>query len=307
MTSDESETSQSIGRSATDRPDGVASRNRNVETIDQIFRATGGPAEFIDGLWFENAPFDVLEVGFGWGIALLQLAWRFHGRGIHFHGVDIEPKIELSTPERVVMFACEQGIVPEAQASELNPPRFSFYDATTLEFDDECMDFVFSAVTIRFMADKIAFIQEVARVLRPNGQALLHIGESHWSYPHSRVTDAPLLTPFTSRLILKHGDELIPLPAYFRLFENDRFSFRFTEQSRCILIMSKHKSGRLDLGLALNDGLTMSGRSVPLVNRKGEVRGGMRSVYDVSDAAYREAVRRGLIPRGGGELGSTSK
>jgi ubiquinone/menaquinone biosynthesis C-methylase UbiE len=46
-------------------------------------------------------------------------------------------------------------------------PVLDFYDASTLNFDDESMDFVYSAVTIRFMKKKIEFIEEVARVLRP--------------------------------------------------------------------------------------------------------------------------------------------
>ena len=46
-------------------------------------------------------------------------------------------------------------------------------------------------------------------------------------------------------------------------------------------------SGKLDLGLVLNETLTMPGRAVPLLNRKGEVRGGKRSAYDVRTDNYR--------------------
>jgi SAM-dependent methyltransferase len=289
------ETSSPMPRSATDRADGFDSRNRDVETVDQIFKATGGPSEFISGLLTDHRSLDVLEVGFGWGIALLQLAWRFRDQEVAFHGIDIEAKPAFTTREGIIAFAVEQGIVPPRQAAELTVPHLNFYDASTLKFADLSMDFVYSAVTIRFMRNKIEFIEEVARVLRPGGKALLHIGESNWNYPHARASDQRVLTPYTSRLILKHGDELIPLPQYFELFHGSNFEFRFAQNSRCILILSKLGAGKLDFGLMLNDELTLPGRAVPLVNRKGEVRGGMRSVYDVRADNYRALFDRGLL------------
>lgn len=275
-----------LTRSRTDRADGIDSRNRDSEHIDQIFKAAGAPADFIADLLDRRQSLEVLEIGFGWGVALLELAWRFRGKNIAFYGVDIEEKPELSSPERIVAFAREHGIIPEQQTDLLNIPNLYFYDASTLAFNDESMDFIYSAVTIRFMRKKIEFIEDVARVLRPGGKALLHIGESNWSYPHTQICDQRILTPYTSRLILKYENELIPLTDYFKLFEGNTFEFHFTESSRCILTISKLKTGTLDLNLKFNDELTLPGRAVPLINRKGELRGGIRSVYDVRTKNY---------------------
>lgn len=90
------------------------------------------------------------------GVALLELAWRFRGKNIAFYGVDIEEKPELSSPERIVAFAREHGIIPEQQTDLLNIPNLYFYDASTLAFNDESMDFIYSAVTIRFMRKKLS-------------------------------------------------------------------------------------------------------------------------------------------------------
>ena len=93
-------------------------------------------------------------------------------------------------------------------------------------------------------------------------------------------------------------DELIPFPVYVRLFEEDRFRFRFAENSRCIVVLSKQRSGRLDLALDFNNGLSMNGREIPLLNRKGQVRGGQRSVYDVREPQYRALFEQGLLSKG---------
>lgn len=287
---------ETIKRSTTDRADGIDSRNRGTEDIDRIFKATGGPAKFIADLLERRPELDVLEVGFGWAVALLELAWRFRDRAVTFHGVDLEEKPELASPGRIASWAAAQGLVPPDRLGELRVPHLQFYDASSLRYADESMDFVYSAVTIRFMRRKIEFIQDVARVLRPGGLALLHIGESNWNYPFGDACGEPLLTRFTSRLILKCGNRLIPLPAYFGLFEDRGYRFRFTVDSRCILVLEKRASGRLDLDLTLDDALTLPGRAVPLTNRKGEVRGGQRSVYEVNRRRYAELVARGLLP-----------
>lgn len=295
MSESKNELSSALTRSSTDRADGLDSRNRGAAQVDEIFKAVGGPADFITDLLTDHPTLKVLEVGFGWGVALLELAWRFRSQDVAFFGIDIEAKPELATPEGIVAFARERGIVPAAQVAELRVPSLHFHDASSLHFEDESMDFVYSAVTIRFIKKKIEFIEEVARVLRPGGKALLHLGESNWNYPHGRASAQPLLTSFTSRLILKHGDELIPLPEYFKLFDGDAFKFNFPADSRCILVLSKYQSGKLDLGLTLNEALTLPGRAVPLLNRKGEVRGGMRSVYEVREEHYRALFDKGLL------------
>lgn len=295
MSQKDNNTSPQIKRSHTDRADGFDSRNRNTENIDQIFKATRGPAEFISNLLNEHKSLDVLEVGFGWGIALLELAWRFRNENIAFYGIDIEKKPEFLTPEGIIAFAQEHRIIPEQQTQDFKVPKLFFYDASTLAFDDESMDFIYSAVTIRFIKKKIEFIEDVARVLRPGGKALLHIGESNWCYPHAYISDQRILTPFTSRLVLKYENELIPLPSYLKLFEENTFEFQFAENSRCILTISKLKSGKLNLALDFNDELTLPGRAVSLINRKGEVRGGMRTVYDVRVENYSAMLHNHLI------------
>jgi SAM-dependent methyltransferase len=174
-------------------------------------------------------------------------------------------------------------------------PSLHFYDATRLHFPDESLDFVYSAVTIRFMRDKALFIEEVTRVLRPGGTAVLHISEGNWDYPHGPASDDRLLTPFTSRLVLRHRGELIPLGAYLRLFEDGPFVFRLSPESRCILLLEKLASGSLALGLRFNERFSATGRSLPLRDRRGEVRGGYRTVYDVSPERYREMLDRGIL------------
>ncbi len=273
----------------------VEDRMRTLTEINDIFRAATKVESAISELSATKNKLEVLEVGFGYGVAMMELAWRFREEEITFHGVDVTKHIEKREDLRNI--AREFKIIPESELAGFELPHPYFYDATQLHFEDESLDFIYSAVTIRFIRHKAQFLEEVCRVLRPGGRAMLHISESNWDYPYSLAADDRILTPYTNRFVLRYGNELIPFPIYVKLFEGDHFRFHFTTDSRCILLLSKWTSGRLSLQLDYNEELSMSGRKLPLRNSKGEVRGGFRSVYDVRPERYDDLFKKGLLSR----------
>jgi SAM-dependent methyltransferase len=269
-------------------------RLRSLAHINHHLQAVGSLEEHISRLLEkQDGRVEALEVGFGYGRVLLELSWLFRDCDVGFHGVDLNRYVD--GPEQLRAIARTYGIIPAEELAEARMPALHFYDATRLKFADESFDFVYSAITVRFMRDKALFIEEVSRVLRQGGTAILHIGESNWDYPHGLASDDRVLTPFTSRLVLRHDRELIPLADYLQLFAAGPFAFRLTPESRCILLLDKLGSGSLSLGLRLNEQLSDSGRRVPLRNRHGEVLGGYRTVYDVSPQRYQELVDRGVL------------
>ena len=269
-------------------------RLRSLAHINYHLRAVGTLEEHIHGLLTtQRRRVEVLEVGFGYGRALLELSWLFHNREVGFHGVDLNRYVD--GPEQLRAIAETYGIIPSEELANAQMPALHYYDATQLQFADESLDFVYTAITVRFMRDKALFIEEVSRVLRPGGTAILHIGEANWDYPHGLASDDRVLTPFTSRMVLRHGRELIPLADYLRLFEGGPFVFRLTPATRCILLLEKRGSGSLSLGLHFNEQFSASGRSLPLRDRHGEVRGGYRTVYDVSSERYQDLLDRKIL------------
>ena len=269
-------------------------KSRSLAHINNHLRAVGSLDEHIHRLLEkQSGRVEVLEVGFGYGRVLLELSWLFRDREVGFHGVDLNRYVD--GPEQLRAIAETYGIIPADEVPAARMPALHYYDATRLKFADESIDLVYSAVTVRFMHDKALFIEEVSRVLRPGGTAILHIGEANWDYPHGLATDDRVLTPFTSRMVLRHDRELIPVADYLQLFAGGPFVFRLTPESRCILLLEKRGSGSLSLGLHFNEQLSASGRSLPLRDRHGQVRGGYRTVYDVSPQHYQDLLDRGIL------------
>jgi hypothetical protein len=110
------------------------------------------------------------------------------------------------------------------------------------------------------------------------------------------VCDSTRLTPFAARWILKHRNELIPLEAYLALVSGDDVTFELINRPNCIIRVTKHHPCAPALGLRY-----VASLSLPMLqlgygdDGRGLAKGGIRSVYEVTDVAYRMLLERGWL------------
>jgi len=97
----------------------------------------------------------VLDVACGTGITTFELAKRCNGQGT-FHGVDLSQ----SMLEKAEQNSAELG---------LNNTQFMKMDAQNLDFPDSKFDIVICSMSFQFFPDQKKAIQEMRRVLKPNG------------------------------------------------------------------------------------------------------------------------------------------
>ena len=268
-------------------------RSRGLSRLNERLGESFPIVPAIRDLLNKSKSLEVLEVGFGYGHTLLELTWLFRDKSIRFHGVDKRPNV--TKMEDLRQIALDFNVAPILEVNALTLPLIYEYDATKLHFENESIDFIYSAFVVRFMERKDKFLEEVCRVLKPGGCAILHIGGAGWNYPYGRITDGRRLTNYLNRFVLTHADELIPLPVYLKLFEGSSFRFEFSDAPHCILNIHKLKSDNLNLELKYNNKLSMPGRKLPLRNRKGEVKGGFRSVYEVTNKYYDMLFKHELL------------
>ncbi len=274
------------------------SRSRSLSHICQKLGRKSRVIEIVlSDLIAHGSRLKVLEIGFGQGRALLELAWRFRRGEVTFYGVDKEriPPVEKREDLRAV--SQHYQIVPKSEVIDFELPRIKFYDATRLRFADETLDLIYSAVTIQFIERKAQLLEEVCRVLKPGGIALLHIGASNWNYPYSATSDDKRLCPYVSGFVLKYKNELIPIPIYLEFLGSDAFHFEFARRGRCSLKITKRKSARLNAELNFNDDLSIPMQELQFVDNEGNIRDGFRSVYDLQPELYRALFEKGLLSK----------
>ena len=112
----------------------------------------------------------ILEVGCGTGCDLLQFAKH----GAHATGIDVTPRHVRLARERV------RGMAEVHEA-----------DARALPFEDETFDYVYSHGVLHHIKQPRLVVDEIFRVLRPNGRFNVHV-YARWSY-------------YTVKAILRHG------------------------------------------------------------------------------------------------------
>ncbi len=128
----------------------------------------------------------LLEVGCGPGHLSIQLAGR---HGLDVTGLDLDP----------AMIERAEANARRSAATGGRRPTFMVGDAASLPFPDGSVDLVVSVLSMHHWADAKEGLTEIARVLRPEGRALLWdirqgVGplHRHLADPLEQVRAAPL-------------------------------------------------------------------------------------------------------------------
>jgi len=146
-------------------PDGTEKKDRRQAQIDLI-------EEILQ--WAEvETPENMLDVGCGIGGSSLYLAEKFHARAT---GITLSPVQAARATER----AQEMNLSASSQ--------FLVADAQAMPFDDNSFDLVWSLESGEHMPNKIKFIQECYRVLKPGGK-LIMVTWCHRPIDNSPLTD----------------------------------------------------------------------------------------------------------------------
>jgi SAM-dependent methyltransferase len=148
--------------------DKLVHRARGVGALD---RSVGGSFSEIDARLARQDVVRILELGCGYGTALLELRARY-GRRVELHGLN---RLHGDgNPEILLRSASERGLI----GGEAALPTIAYGDiAEGLPFADDTFDLVYSQVAWLYFGNKVGVIQEVIRVLRTDGLAKIDADE----------------------------------------------------------------------------------------------------------------------------------
>jgi SAM-dependent methyltransferase len=184
-------------------------RHRGRGVLDLERRVGGISAEIEDRLDRQDVV-RVLELGCGYGTALLELRARF-GHRAQLHGLN---RLEGDgNPEILRRNARERGLALDAT----DLPSIAYGDiAAGLPFPDDCFDLVYSQVAWLYFGNKIGVVREVIRVLRHGGLAKIDADEVREGLPAEygrlvEIWNAGELLPF-GEYARRYGMAFTPAP-----------------------------------------------------------------------------------------------
>ncbi|MEO9135238.1 MAG: class I SAM-dependent methyltransferase [Casimicrobiaceae bacterium] len=174
-------------------------RARGVLELDRL---VGGVFAEIEERLARQDVVHILELGCGYGTALLELGARY-GRRVELHGIN---RVHGDgNPEILLRNATERRLTGD----DVMMPTIVYGDvADGLPFDADYVDLVCSQVAWLYFGNKIGVLQEVIRVLKPDGIAKIDADEVR-----------PGLPPEYGRLVeIWEDGKLVPFGDYLRRF-----------------------------------------------------------------------------------------
>lgn len=179
--------------------DKLPHRARGVADLD---RRVGGVCTEIDERLARRDVVRILELGCGYGTALLDLRARY-GRRVELHGVNRFPGD--GNPAILLRNATDRGLT----AGDARLPTIVHGDvAAGLPFPDASFDLVYSQVAWLYFGNKVGVIREVIRVLDAGGLAKIDADEVQ-----------PGLPPEYARLVeIWQDGRLLPFGEYLRRY-----------------------------------------------------------------------------------------
>jgi len=202
----------------------LAHRGRGVS---DLARTVGGIVDEIDERLAKRDTVRVLELGCGYGTALLELATRY-GKRAELHGMNHLP--DDGNADILLRNARERGLLG-ATPDVRDLPTLAFGDvANGLPFPDDTFDLVYSQVAWLYFGAKLAVVREVMRVLRADGVAKIDADELRPQLPQEyrrlvEIWENGMLVPFGA-YASRHGVALTAAPdgTYLRFRKSPTFA-----------------------------------------------------------------------------------
>ena len=178
-------------------------RARGLAEFD---RRVGGILREIDERLTRQDIVRVLELGCGYGTALLELRARYGAR-VELFGMN---RLQGDGDRDILLRnATEHGLIVDDADPARALPRLSYGDvASGLPFPDDTFDIVASQVAWLYFRNKVGVVREVLRVLKRDGIAKIDTDEID-----------PKLPPEYARLVeIWENGRLIPFGDYLRRY-----------------------------------------------------------------------------------------
>jgi SAM-dependent methyltransferase len=183
----------------------LAHRARGLRDLERL---VGGICDDIDARLARRGTLRILELGCGYGTALLELRARYGAR-LELHGLNRLPSDGAA--DVLYRNAVDHDLLGEGEAARAPWPTILHADvAAGLPYADDSFDLVYSQVAWLYFGNKIGVVREIMRVLCADGIAKIDADETHPALPPEyarlvEIWDDGRLLPFGDYLRAYHG------------------------------------------------------------------------------------------------------
>tara|TARA_Y100000034_G_scaffold88706_1_gene106480 strand:+ start:325 stop:1089 length:765 start_codon:yes stop_codon:yes gene_type:complete len=203
-------------------------RKGRAQGLDGAKGRIGNISKQIKELLMKNKKIKILEIGAGFGRALLELK-KIFGDKVEVFGTNFEKEFNQKLTKE---YAIDQGF----SIKEI-PKIYPNFDAgKKLPFKKNSFDFIFCQATMQYISDRALFIEEVNRILTKEGKAVLELQEYRKEHPKE----------YENLIEIWHNGKKISVLQYLRKFKNIQIK-KSKGRDWHYLVMNKTKNLKLGL------------------------------------------------------------
>ncbi len=245
---------------------GAASRTRTLSDFNRKFPIS------VEDIIKQTSAKRLLEIGPGEGRVMMELAKLYPY--IEIHGINKKPWPAMSGQKSLKVTGTNYNIFTLKEIEKINMPKMHFYSAEKLNFPNNYFDVAISQVAIYQIKRKDLALEEIWRVLKPKGRALLHIDTHISKFSQLRTSETP-----------RFEIERTSLRGFVKILQNKGYDIHHhtykenewgVDKKRVSLILKKNKP-KLDLRLKFEEK-----KSYDFKRYKTKNIVGFKSVYSLS-------------------------
>ena len=179
---------------------------RKSRGLEELRLRIGDITGEIDARLERKERISILELGCGYGVALLELCHRYGAR-LQLHGIN--KKAEDGNYDTMKKIAVERRLFSKNEIHSIALPELHYFDACApWPLPSNHYDIIFSQHSFLWFEDKIKPLEEINRVMKSDGVALLDL----------RVTRAGCVDK--SSIVIHDSGRKISFRSYLRQFDN---------------------------------------------------------------------------------------
>ena len=210
--------------------------------LKQVKSKIGDITSEIDKLLKKNKQIHIFELGVGVGNALMALGKKY-GKRVLLSGMNLKKSHGIAKRSDFIKHSLNCKVIKKSDLNNISCPKIYLGDAgVKIPLEDNSVDFVYSITTFFFIPDKAHAIEEIYRILKPRGIAVIHFKFKVPEFPKE----------YQNLFCINKDKKKINIDSYFKNFDDWGIKLKKTKYPGVrILLIDKIKNS-LNLGLKFN-------------------------------------------------------
>lgn len=208
--------------------------------LRSVKRKIGDVTKDIDEILEKKKKITILELGVGFGNALMGLNKKYGKRKIKFIGMNLKKEHGIKTRKDFIKNALNFRVIKKSDVRRINLPYIILGDAgRRIPLPSNSVDFIYSITTFFFIPNKAHAIEELYRILKPEGKAVIHFKHHVDKFPKE----------YKNLFVIRKNGKTLDVVSYLSRYKNYGLSIKRGKYygTDVLIIQKKRKSLNLKL------------------------------------------------------------